>query len=257
MRLTPALLLGFVLTSAVAHAQTVRDVNYGSHAVVHVNAKLRFTTMIVLPASEEILDYVCGDKDFWVVSGAHNLAYVKPAKAGATTDLNLVTASGNIYSFLLTEGTGDPDLKVFVMPDASMKAAAAASPKYYTAAEVEPLKQAADDAKKAEAAAKQAAAASIQQGINAFRAAYPTELEFPYEVKGNGQPFNVVAIYHDDRFTYIKAHATELPSLYEVRDGAPNLVNFQVEHGVYVVPKILDQGYLTIGHNTLRFTAAQ
>ena len=57
--------------------------------------------MIILPEQEEILDFVCGDKEFWVVSGAQNLAYVKPAKAGATTNLNLVTASGNVYSFLL------------------------------------------------------------------------------------------------------------------------------------------------------------
>jgi hypothetical protein len=78
-------------------------------------------------------------------------------------------------------------------------------------------------------------------------------LEFPYVLKGDRKPFNVVAIYHDDRFTYIKANASELPSLYEVKDGAPNLVNFQVEHGVYVVPKILDGGYLTIGEKKLAF----
>jgi type IV secretion system protein VirB9 len=38
-----------------------------------------------------------------------------------------------------------------------------------------------------------------------------------------------------------------------VRDGAPNLVNFQVEHGVYVVPKVLENGYLTVGKQTLAF----
>ena len=73
-----------------------------------LHAKLRFTTMIILPEQEEILDFVCGDKEFWVVSGAQNLAYVKPAKAGATTNLNLVTASGHVYSFLLTEGSAEP-----------------------------------------------------------------------------------------------------------------------------------------------------
>ena len=69
-----------------------------------VQAKLRFTTLIILPEGERILDFVCGDKDFWIVSGADNLAYVKPAKAGASTNLNLITASGRVYSFLLTEG---------------------------------------------------------------------------------------------------------------------------------------------------------
>jgi type IV secretion system protein VirB9 len=60
-------------------------------------------------------------------------------------------------------------------------------------------------------------------------------------LKGDSKTFQVVAIC-DDRFTYIKTNAAELPSLYEMKDGAPNLVNFQVEHGVYVVPKILDAG---------------
>ena len=41
---------------------------------MQVNARLRFTTMIVLPEKEEILDFVCGDKDFWIVSGGQNLS---------------------------------------------------------------------------------------------------------------------------------------------------------------------------------------
>jgi type IV secretion system protein VirB9 len=44
-----------------------------------------------------------------------------------------------------------------------------------------------------------------------------------------------------------------LPALYEIRDGAPNLVNFQVEHGVYIVPKVLERGYLAIGKQRLMF----
>ena len=58
----------------------------------------------VLPEDEEILDVVCGDKDFWVISATQNIAHVKPAKEGAATNLNLVTASGNVYSFLLHRG---------------------------------------------------------------------------------------------------------------------------------------------------------
>ena len=50
------------------------------------------------------------------------------------------------------------------------------------------------------------------------------------------------AIWHDGQFTYIKSDATELPALYEVKDGKPALVNFQVHQGTYVVPKVLDDG---------------
>jgi type IV secretion system protein VirB9 len=256
-------LLSFVAT-ATASAQSTRDVSYSSRSVVQVNAKLRFTTMIILPESEEILDFVCGDKDFWIVSGAQNLAYVKPAKAGVTTNLNLVAASGNVYSFLLTEGAAEPDLKLFVVADDTMKTAVGGPPKYYTAAQVEEFKHAADDARKqvdaakAEVAqAKSDAAKSSEDGLNKFRSTYPTQLHFPYIVKGNGAPFNVVVIYHDDRFTYIRANATELPSLYEKQDNAPSLINFQVENGVYVVPKVLDAGYLVIGHKKLVFERAK
>ena len=111
------LMIALVIVSGSAQAQSTREVSYNPRSVVRMNAKLRFTTMIILPEQEQILDFVCGDKDFWVVSGAQNLAYVKPAKAGATTNLNLVTAAGHVYSFLLTEGAADPDLKIYVTPD--------------------------------------------------------------------------------------------------------------------------------------------
>ena len=47
-----------------------------------------------------------GDKDFWVVNATQNILHVKPAKEGSSTNLNLVTGSGAVYSFLLTEKAG-------------------------------------------------------------------------------------------------------------------------------------------------------
>ena len=64
----------------------------------------------------------------------------------------------------------------------------------------------------------------------------------------------VSAIYHDASFTYIKCTAREKPTLYEVKDGKPNLINFQFENGVYIAPKILDSGYLAIGTKKLTFS---
>src|SRR5580704_2339060 len=75
-----------------------KTVQYGEKDVVKLKTKVRFTTLIVLPQTEQILDFTCGDKEFWVVNGNQNFAYVKPAKEGTTTNLNLVTAAGNIYS---------------------------------------------------------------------------------------------------------------------------------------------------------------
>jgi type IV secretory pathway VirB9-like protein len=242
-----------LLWAGTTEAQTTREVNYNPRSVVRINAKLRFTTMIILPDQEQILDFVCGDKEFWVVSGAQNLAYVKPAKAGASTNLNLVTASGNVYSFLLTEGTTEADLKLYVVPDGTMQGAGAGARKFYSAAEVDELRQSADAAKKDAQAAREGAAKTIEEQVNTFKASYPTRLAFPYRFKANEKPFLVTAIYTDGTFTYLKSDATELPALYEVRDGTPNLINFQVEHGVYVVPKVLESGYLAVGKQRLTF----
>ena len=46
--------------------------------------------------------------------------------------------------------------------------------------------------------------------------------------------------------------ATQLLPIH-FRDGAPNLINFQVEHGVYIVPKVLDRGYLSLGKERFEF----
>jgi type IV secretion system protein VirB9 len=245
--------LSLLLVAQATEAQTTREVTYNPRSVVPIHAKLRFTTMIILPDHEQILDFVCGDKEFWVVSGAQNLAYVKPAKAGASTNLNLVTASGNIYSFLLTEGTATADLKLYVVPDGSMKGGMDGQKRFYAAAEVDELRQMADAAKKEAQAARDGAAKATEEQVTAFKASYSTRLAFPYRFKTHEKPFFVTAIYTDGTFTYIKSDASELPALYEVRDGAPNLVNFQVEHGVYVVPKVLENGYLAIGKQTLTF----
>jgi type IV secretion system protein VirB9 len=39
-----------------------------------------------------------------------------------------------------------------------------------------------------------------------------------------------------------------------MKDGRPNLVSFQLENGVYIVPKIVDRGYLALGKKRLNFT---
>src|SRR5476651_486762 len=126
--------LSLLLFARATEAQTTREVTYSPRSIVPINAKLRFTTMIILPESEQILDFVCGDYYFWVVSGIQNLAYVKPAKAGASTNLNLVTASSNVYSFLLTEGTAEADLKLYVVSDGTMPGGAGTGAKKFYAA---------------------------------------------------------------------------------------------------------------------------
>jgi type IV secretory pathway VirB9-like protein len=231
-----------------AQATGIREVSASERSLIPLQTRLRYTTMIVLPDEEEILDVICGDRDFWVISATHNIAHVKPAKEGAATNLNLVTSSGSVYSFLLNEKNGSPDLKVYVKGEEN---AATGKRKYYSAAQVEGL----EAELRAARTAVETAGRRADETIAAYRQEYPTRLQFNYGSPKYEKPFLVRSIWHDGQFTYIKADASELPALYEVQDGKPSLVNFQVQQGTYVVAKVLDEGYLALGK--ARFAFAQ
>ena len=242
--------------------QTAKVVSYTEKDVIAVKAKVRFTTLIVLPKLEQILDFTCGDKEFWIVNGSQNFAYVKPAKTGTQTNLNLITASGNVYSFVLSEVTdatdSEPDLKIFIEPkDESMLSAANGQPRFVTAQQVEDYRQQAQIAKAEARDAKQAAQTVIEREAGQFRAEYPSSLKFPYRIEQGKRPFNVTAMYTDGKFTYIQAHPDEPPALYELKDGKPNLIQFEFRNGTYIAAKMLDSGYLAIGKQKLSFVRSE
>ncbi|HEY6291385.1 MAG TPA: TrbG/VirB9 family P-type conjugative transfer protein [Terriglobia bacterium] len=241
-------------------ANGARTVQYAQTDIVPIHARVRFSTLIVLPASEEILDFTTGDRDFWIINGAHNLCYVHPAQAGIRSNLNLITASGHVYSFLLTETSNqpglDPDLKVFVVPkDDSSIAGFSGAANLVRASEAEAYKQEAEAAQAQAAQAVRQAKDQAQQELTRYRDQYPSKLQFDYTYKAklSKAPFLVSAIYHDDKFTYVKCGAQEKPTIYEVKDGKPNLVNFDFQNGVYIIPKILDSGYLAVGKQKADF----
>jgi type IV secretory pathway VirB9-like protein len=249
-----------------------RVVPYSTRDVVTLRAQVRFTTMVVLPAAEQILEVTCGDKELWLVNANQNFAYIKPAKPGSQTNLNLLTSSGSVYSFVLTEVSGlagvHPDVKVYLEPaEEATERGGAHPPVFVSAQQVEEFRAQAevarDEARHAreqalvsEESARRAtadAAARLDRELSTYRAAYPTQLRFSYEVRTGRPPFFVTTIFHDGTRTYIQASATELPALYEFNDSGPNLVTFEYRNGTYVVPKVLDYGYLAIGKARLFF----
>jgi type IV secretory pathway VirB9-like protein len=243
-----------------AATDSARVVKYSKEDIVPIRAKLRFSTLIVLPDDEEILDFTTGDKDFWIINGAHNLCYVHPAQPGIRSNLNLITASGHVYSFLLTEISNDPaaepDLKVFVEPkETSGLNSDTALRGYVSVRDVEAYKKEIDTLRSQASDQVRAAQAQAADEINRFRASYATKLQFDYslEAKAAQEPFLITAVYHDEAFTYIRCAAREKPALYELKDGKPNLINFQVENGVYIAPKIVDSGYLVVGKKKVQF----
>jgi type IV secretion system protein VirB9 len=231
-----------------AQGTGVRHASASEGGLIQLNTRLRYTTMVVLPDGEDILDVVCGDKDFWIISAAQNIAHVKPAKEGAATNMNLVAASGTVYSFLLNESkTTQPDLKVYVAADPS--ATSNRPQKYFSVSQVSEL-QAQLTAARTDVLAAQRRA---DEAVAAFRRDYPASMQFVYGAPVYKKPFLVRAIWTDGVFTYIRTDARELPALYEIKDGKPSLLNFQVYAGTYVVPQVLDRGYLVLGKERFEF----
>ena len=267
--LLAALCLGLVTSvpvlaqsdAASTNVRGARTVIYHTRDLVALRAKLHYTTLIVLPEGDDVVEATCGDKEFWIVNARDHLVSVKPAKPATETNLNLVTTSGQVYAFLLTEISDvkgqEPDLTVYLEPDDPGGATAARErPKYVPAQQVEDFRAQAELAREDARRATEAARVALDTGVSEFRTTYPLGLRFPYRFTADQAPFFVHAIFHDDHRTFIQAHAAELPSLYEWKDGAPNLVNFEVRDGTYIVPKVLESGYLMIGKRRLLFAAA-
>ena len=243
--------IGFSLTlsppAGKAQDASARTVQYHSQDIVPIHAKLKYTTLIELPPTEKIMEATVGDKDFWIVDVVGNFCFLHPAKAGIASNLNLITDRGNIYSFTLQDvsATGqEPDLKVIIHPaDRSSIVAADDPPQFVPAAQLEQSKQ--------QLAALEA---HITAAIDQYKAAYPISLKFDYAFRANEAPFDIEAIYHDDKFTYIKTDAPEKFSIYDMRDGKPNLVTYQLQNGTYIIPEVMDSGYVELGKKRMDFS---
>src|SRR6266581_537331 len=131
--------------SAANADSTARTVQYHAQDIVPIHAKVKYTTLIVVPPSEKIMEAATGDKDFWIVDVVGNFCFVHPAKTGINSNLNLITDKGNIYSFTLQEisnSPDNPDLKVIVQPaDQSAIVAASGPPQFVPATQLEQSKQ--------------------------------------------------------------------------------------------------------------------
>ncbi|HEY2471870.1 MAG TPA: TrbG/VirB9 family P-type conjugative transfer protein [Terracidiphilus sp.] len=241
------LALALSCTAAVAQDASARTVQYHSADIVPIHAKVKYTTLIEVPPTEKIMEAATGDKDFWIVDVVGNFCFVHPAKQGISSNLNLITDKGNIYSFTLQDisaSTDSPDLKVILEPaDRSSIAAASGQPKFVSAAQLEQSRE--------QLAALQS---HVAQAVDEFKSTYPLELKFDYTFKADEPPFDIQSIYHDDKFTYIKTSAPEKFSVYEMRDGKPNLVNYELRDNTYIIPKVMDSGYVELGKKRMDFT---
>ena len=236
-----------------------RTVEAGPDDIIEVRSRVRFATAVVLPEGERILDWICGDADYWSVQGAANLAFVKPTAEGVQTNVTLVTDQGRVYTLLFVEdGQGDlPDLKLFLRPrEGPGETQGRLDPvQFEPRGAAAALERQVDEARQEADQAVRQARESAERDAETFRAAYPATLRFDYEFDGRpgDMPFGVRAMWRDDRFTYISAHPEEVAALYESRDGKPSLVAYDFADGLYVTKRPIGDGWLQIGKRKLRF----
>src|SRR5580658_10515507 len=156
--------------AAVAQEPSARTVQYHSQDIVPIHAKLKYTTLIEVPTTEKIMEAATGDKDFWSVDVVGNFCFVHPAKAGISSNLNLITDKGNIYSFTLQDVSGStdtPDLKVLIQPaDQSSIVAASGPPQFVPAAQLEQSKQALN-----------ALQSHVGQAVDEYKSSYQAQLK--------------------------------------------------------------------------------
>lgn len=229
-----------------AASLTSTSVKYHSTDIIPLKCRVRFTTVVILPKEERILDYLVGDRDFWRLEGAANYAYLKPAREGASTSVTLITEAGTVYSFLAQETSKSqhsPDLKVFVeLADEALLENLRQRPSFVRYEEAERLKSEIVLLRE-----------SMNDEISSEVISSAQKVRFDYDFKKGRKPFFVSIIWHDDRNTYIRSYATEKPALYEVTDTGPALVDFVVDGNLYVVHKVLNRAYLQIGKKRFEF----
>ncbi len=235
----------------------------GEDRIPRLRARVRHTTVIVLPAAERILDFVAGDSEYWHLTGAANVAYLKPLAEDAATNIALVCESGRIYSFLVSEHGDEPPHLVVRVDPAAEAAGISGTPGFVARSEVAAYRRMAAEAAEAARRAREEAEAGILEAqaeadaaIEAFRGSYPGTLAFEYRLdrSASERPFRVGAMWHDGRFTYIRSRAQEAPALYELKDGEPSLVAFDLtDDGLYIARHVLGDGWLQIGDKRARW----
>ena len=226
----------------------------GEDRIHRLRTQVRHTTVIVLPAGENILDFVVGDSEYWHLTGAANVAFLKPLSQGAATNIALVCESGRIYSFLAAEHSDGPSHLVVRVEsgaeETGLSGSGSGRPAFVARSEVADYQQMAAEAAEAAMTAREEAESRTASEIEAFRAGYPARLAFEYRLDEDAadRPFLVEAMWHDGEFTFLRSRAQESPALYELRDGEPALVAYDLtDDGLYIARHVLGDGWLQIG----------
>jgi hypothetical protein len=209
--------------------------------------------------AEQIMKAPVGDSKDWAAAflteAAKNHLLVKTLTEGKEnpcpqTSMHVIMQSGNVYSFRLVDVSRTktpPDLRVAVeLADDGMKEATT-HPKYVS---TDALKLAEDELTRVKAQLedeRQKSKSVAAEQVEKFKHDFPKNLQPQYEFsRRNRFGLQAMARMHDYTLLWF-SHPSEIPSLYEMRDGKPSLVQAKYDDGLMVVSAPLQDGYLKIG----------
>ena len=260
------------LTSDAA-LPTVRDVVHPEDRSVRLLTQpLRHTTLMLHP-DERIVDIVLGDSIYFEVTGADNVAFVKPMQTDRRTSLTLTTNWDRTYAFDLFSTTAvRPDEVVRVLWAAPIDTSGANgipntgivpgfrervfSLDFVSAQRVNQLRDRITRVREQHSrlesdSARQLAAVDrlAANRYDEFLRTFPRRLEARYRLSPEIQsaPLFIHQMFTDGQFTYLWSASQESPALYTLTgvDGSePSLANVTLSpEGFYVIDHVVGAGY--------------
>lgn len=258
------------LAAAQAAGQDLRAPAAPSDAPVTVTTRVRHVTTVVLPESASIVDVVVGDAEYWDVSSAAHLAFIRPLVPAARSNLVLLTASGAVIPLLVVEDTeAAVDAVVRIETPGrqpAVKTEDSSAPVLATRDELTAMAtraveawEAAEEAEARAAEHVEAARAAAQEALDTDREAYARRLQFDYRWAFNAEPqrhpWLVEGLWHDGQRTYLRTRATS-PVLYEQVEGVlePVPAATVLDEVLHVVPRVLGPGVLEVAGRRIAWT---
>ena len=230
-----------------------------------VTTRVRHVSTVVLPTTDTIVEVVAGDAEYWDVSAAAHLAFIRPLMAGAESNLVILTGRGAVIPLVVVERSDAPvDAVVRLGPADGPATGSVLAPVAEVAAAARAAAAAWASVATAEAAAAErleAARLATQAELDADREAYPRRVQFAYQwvgvVEPRHAPYLVEGMWHDGERTYLRTRAAS-PVLYERVEGelAPVTVATVVGGVVHVVSRVLGPGVLEVGGERLAWAVA-
>lgn len=228
----------------------------GQRKPVHIRVARGQATLIRLPEGQRVMSTYGGDKGeagVWSVDAGKvptRFLAVKPKELGIHTTLHIVSNTGQEISFFLQEVTGSEtqfDAEIDADSPTSDNNAQVVAVKWVPTEEVESCKTRADTLKADVLGATTKAQQQTAAAVADYQASYPRKLFFGYEWdQAKAEKLGLQMAWSDDKFTYFRGG--KVLALYEINeDGKPSLIQYSYADGLYIVPKLLYDGYFAIG----------